>query len=68
MILKRVIQPVLQDEHVDSVVVRPEKEAEWMAWLRKEMKQCVTSLLEYALLMLALQDRLGTRAERLVHQ
>jgi len=35
------ITPVLQDEDVDSVVVRPEKEAKWMAWLRKELSKYV---------------------------
>jgi len=41
MVLKHMIQPVLQEEDVDLVTVRAEKEAEWQEWLRKEMKQSV---------------------------
>jgi hypothetical protein len=39
MVLKRMIAPVLIDEDVNSVVVKPEKEANWMAWLGKEMRE-----------------------------
>lgn len=37
--MKRLVVPVLQEEDVDSVVVKDEKEVEWMQWLRKELRK-----------------------------
>lgn len=41
MVLRCLVEPVLRDEEVDSVVIRPEKEARWMEWLRKELSEYV---------------------------
>ncbi|CAD6567401.1 MAG: hypothetical protein CYPHOPRED_001652 [Cyphobasidiales sp. Tagirdzhanova-0007] len=41
MILKHLVRPILQEENVKSVAIKPEKEAEWQRWLRKEMSQTI---------------------------
>lgn len=41
MVLKRLIKPVLQEEDVNSVVIKPEKETKWMLWLRQELSKSV---------------------------
>lgn len=39
MVLKHLVTPVLQEEDVESVVVKVEKEEKWMAWLRRELSE-----------------------------
>lgn len=39
MVLKHLVAPVLQEEDVDSVVVRDETEEKWMTWLRRELAE-----------------------------
>ena len=39
MVLKHLVTPVLDHENVTSVVIKPEKEVQWMAWLRKELAE-----------------------------